>query len=136
MNILRKILSRVNRFDIANASGDVFMCRYRLVQTRFGCLYLHEILRSDEDLCLHDHPWRFVMLILSGGYSEVLPNGNRWRSPGTFLFRPAKFRHRIEVARPAWSLVVVGQKRRQWGFFTRWGWQPFVPGHRPICEHP
>lgn len=122
-------------FDITNAAGDVFMRRYKLLQTPWGNLYLHHFLRSDEDLCLHDHPWRFVTLILWGGYREVLPGGARHRPPGTLLFRPATFRHRIECDRPAWSLVFVGTKRRAWGFWTRFGWRRFTPGQaRPICE--
>ncbi len=134
MNI-RTLLSRFDRFDITNAAGSVFMRRYKLVRTRFFNVYLHEILRSDEDNCLHDHPWPFMSLILSGGYCEVLPNGKRWREPGTLLSRRARFRHRIEVSRPAWSLVIVGRKFRDWGFFTVNGWRRFIAGQpRPICE--
>jgi hypothetical protein len=133
--MFRVWLAKLERFDIANAAGDVFMRRYKLLRTRWGNLYLHEILRSDEDLCLHDHPWRFVTLILAGGYREVLPNAVRWRAPGTFLFRPAPFRHRVEVDRRAWSLVYVGPKVRAWGFWTMHGWRRFFPGQvRPICE--
>jgi hypothetical protein len=132
---MRRILNRFKRLDIANNAGDVFMRRYYLLKWGWFNVYLHEILRSDEDLCLHDHPWRFATLILAGGYDEVLPGGVRHRPPGTFLFRPAKFRHRIECTRPAWSLVFVGRKCRAWGFFTRLGWRQWFPGQaRPICE--
>lgn len=134
-DLLRRLLSRFDRFDITNRAGDVFMRRHKLLRTPFGNLYLHEILRSDEDRCLHDHPWRFVTLILSGGYREVLPTGVRYRPVGTLLFRPATFAHRIEVDRPVWSLVWVGQKVRAWGFFTVFGWRPFDPSSdRPVCE--
>jgi hypothetical protein len=132
---MRRLLRRFKRLEIANAAGSVFMVRYYLVKWGWFNVYLHEILRSDEDLCLHDHPWRFATLILSGGYREVLPNGVRWRPPGAFLFRAAKFRHRVEVDRPAWSLVLVGRKFRAWGFFTRLGWRAWQYGQpRPICE--
>lgn len=128
-------LSRFNRLDIANAAGSVFMRRYRLLTTRWGNLYLHEILRSDEDKCLHDHPWRFITLILIGGYREELPTRTEWRPSGTLLYRPATWRHRVEIDRPAWSLVWVSRKVRRWGFFTRHGWRAFVLGEpRPICE--
>lgn len=129
------ILKRFRCLDIANSAGDVFMRRFYLVKWGWFNIYLHQILRSDEDLCLHDHPWRFVTLVLVGGYREVLPHGTRWRPVGSFLFRPAKFRHRIEVDRAAWSLVFVGKKFRAWGFFTRHGWREWLPGQsRPICE--
>jgi len=135
VKLLDLILSRVEWFDIANAAGDVFMRRYKLLRTPLGNVYLHHIRRSDEDRCLHDHPWPFVTLILAGGYREVLPGGRRWREPGSFLSRRATFAHRIEVDRPAWSLVFVGPKCRAWGFFTLAGWRQFLPGQaRPICE--
>jgi hypothetical protein len=135
MKIIHRLLARFAYFDIANAAGDVFMRRYKLIQSRWGNVYLHHIRRSDEDNCLHDHPWSFVTLILRGGYREVMTNGTFWRRPGTLLIRPALTAHRIEVDRPAWSLVVVGKKWRAWGFFTRAGWRPFRAGQpRPICE--
>lgn len=34
-------------------------------------LRLHHILRSDDDRALHDHPWWYIAIILSGGYWEV-----------------------------------------------------------------
>lgn len=135
MNLLRTLLSHFERFDITNAAGDVFMRRYKILLTRWGNVYLHEILRSDEDRCLHDHPWSFVTIILWGGYREQMRLGTFWRRPGRLLVRPALTAHRIEVDRPAWSLVVVGPKWRRWGFFTSRGWEAFRPGQpRPICE--
>lgn len=137
MNIVRRLLNRIDRFDITNAAGSVFMRRYKLLKTRFGSVYLHEILRSDEDHCLHDHPWSFMTLILAGGYWEVMRHATVWRDPGMLLYRPAKFAHRlmIPIGGCAWSLVVVGPKVREWGFFTLIGWRAFRPGQpRPICE--
>lgn len=137
MKFIRRLLNRIDRFDITNAAGDVFMRRYKLLRARWGNVYLHEILRSDEDLCLHDHPWSFVTVILAGGYREVLWGGRRlWRRPGWTAFRPAYgFAHRIEVDRPSWSLVFVGRRQRTWGFFGPGGWRAFVPGQpRPVCE--
>lgn len=131
----RKFLARCDVLEIYDHQHRTFMYRYKLLRTRFGNLYLHEIVRSDSDLCLHDHPWRFVTLILAGGYWEELAGGHwRWRSPGTLLYRPAKFAHRIEVDRPAWSLVWVTPKVKPWGFFQRDGWKPWNYGDpRPIC---
>lgn len=36
-------------------------------------IYLHRMLRSDDDRALHDHPWWFLSIILSGGYIEIRP---------------------------------------------------------------
>jgi hypothetical protein len=43
-------------------------------------IYLHHMVRDDDDRALHDHPWWFVSVILAGGYVEVVP---RW--PDTWL---------------------------------------------------
>lgn len=132
----RKWLTRFDVLDIYDHNHKTFMYRYRLLRTRWGGLYLHEIIRSDADLCLHNHPWRFVTLILSGGYLEELTGRVfKWREAGSFLYRPAKFAHRIEVSSPAWSLVWVGRKIQPWGFFQRSGWNPWNYGDpRPVCE--
>lgn len=34
-------------------------------------VFLHCILRPDEDRHLHDHPWNFATLVLKGGYDET-----------------------------------------------------------------
>lgn len=36
-------------------------------------IYLHHILRSDDDRALHDHPWWNVSVVLRGGYYEWTP---------------------------------------------------------------
>jgi len=41
-------------------------------------LRLHYILRSDHDRHLHNHPWWYVSIILSGGYWEVTEANNEW----------------------------------------------------------
>ena len=130
-----RLLSRFHYFDITDNKGSVYIRRYKLARTRFFNIYLHHIRRSDADRCLHDHPWNFVTFILTGGYREILPNGVRWRAPGEFFYRSANFSHRVEVDRPAWSLVFVGPRIRAWGFWTVFGWRRFVFGQNsPICE--
>jgi hypothetical protein len=55
--------------------------------------------------------------------------------PGQLLIRSSHTAHRIEVDRPAWSLVFTTRPFRPWGFFTRAGWRRFIPGQdSPICE--
>lgn len=135
MNLFRRLLARFDKLEIGRDSTDVYMVRYRLVKSPWFSLYLHEFIRGDVDPCLHDHPWRFVTLILAGGYTEHLWGGHtRYRPAGTLLYRPAKWRHRVETD-GAWSLVLVGRRVRRWGFFTRRGWMAFFPGQMsPLCE--
>ena len=127
------------------------MTRYKLFTSNRWKLYLHVFHRSDEDRELHDHPWPFLSLILWGGYTETRPVGaNRailrglggadggfrafWMAteqrrywPGALLFRPPWWAHRVELApgKKSVSLVLVGPKRRDWGFFSRYGWVPW-----------
>ena len=135
MNIFRTALSKFDVLEIGRDDIDVYMKRWKLLRTPWFNIYLHEFIRGDVDNCLHDHPWRFVTLILAGGYVEHLPDGKqRHRPAGSFLYRPAKWRHRVETA-GAWSLVVVGRRMRPWGFFTTRGWRAFIPGQAaPLCE--
>jgi hypothetical protein len=130
-----RLLTRIDPdpYDIVGNDGTLYMRRYRLLQTRWG--NVHHIRRSDRDRCLHDHPWHFVSIILAGGYREVTPRGTFWRRPGQLLIRQATSAHRIEVDRPAWSLVFTTWQLRPWGFFTRFGWRRFISGQdSPICE--
>lgn len=125
-----------------HARGPLLV-RYRLIGTRWGGVYLHHLLRSDADRHLHDHPWAFWSLILWRGYWEREPfrgqgTEPRWssiansevcvrtrRGPFTLVRHRAKDRHALTLERPAWSLVWVGPKVREWGFETERGWVPW-----------
>lgn len=110
-----------------------YMIRYIIARTPWGALYLHHFLRSDEDRCLHDHPWPFTSIILTGGYFEETPckcgiqpdhTLLLWYGLGSVLRRPAEWRHRVVLkdgVQP-WTLVFVGRRRRKWGFWTKSGW--------------
>lgn len=47
-----------------------YVIRWRL-STPLGSLRVHHWLGSDDDRALHDHPWRFVTLVLKGGYEDL-----------------------------------------------------------------
>lgn len=143
---LRARLDKLPKADIGNGAGNTFFWRYDLwkaklggfaaVRLGLGGLYLHEFLRSDEDRCKHDHPWFFITFVI-GGYWEETETGRHWRRSGSLLYRPATFAHRIELepGRKAWSIVLVGVKSREWGFWTLDGWKQWVKGQAsPICE--
>lgn len=51
-----------------------------------------------------------------------------WHGPGSVLWRPLPSTHRLELpaGRTAWSLVLTGPKRREWGFHTICGWIPWT----------
>lgn len=129
------------RHEIAGRDGTPMLIRYRLLDTRWGALYVHRFLRSDQDRDLHDHPWHFTSLILWAGYYEELPHkgfppwvaGNlrytalHRRRPGAIVRHHATDAHKVWLAngRPAWTLLWVSPKVREWGFHTKDGWVPW-----------
>lgn len=103
-------------------------------------VYLHQILRSDDERALHDHPWPNISMLLYGSYDEVIPartaHFKPWmtpyaqkllveRRPGDIIFRRATSPHRLIITpgHPVWSLFIVGPRIRQWGFWCRQGWR-------------
>lgn len=117
-----------------------YLIRYSLFSCRFFSVKIHKILLSDYD-CHHDHPWAFISLILRGGYVEhstrkvkYVPCApfymwevrevkvSRLYGPGSILYRPAEFTHKLEIHQPAWTFVITFKKVREWGFHTPKGW--------------
>lgn len=110
---------------IQREDGKPYLVRYYILRTPWFRIRLHNILLSDYD-CLHDHPWNFVSIILKGGYTEIResPYGKYYQKFGPFkiLYRKAEDKHRLIVDKPAWTLVFMLKRRREWGFWTRKGW--------------
>lgn len=135
----------LERFDIARAGEGPYLTRWTLRGGRFAegrKVFVHLFHRGDLDEACHDHPWPFWSLILAGGYYEHVPDPRspddptrtvrRWFGRGSFLRRPAEWRHRVELAtntdgtlRRCWTLLWVGKKVRSWGFWCRGGWLPW-----------
>lgn len=124
---------------------------FLLPRNRLLNIYLHKIVRSDDDRALHDHPWDSVSVILWGGYLEILPvkapylkrgetaahvtHTAHWRQPLSVIPRRAECCHRlvIDEPHPAWTLFITGPKRRSWGFHCQRGWihwRDFTAGDR------
>lgn len=134
---------------ITRDDGTPYMYRNTLVSFgKWFSIKLHRLVAND-DPCDHDHPWGFLTIILRGGYYEWTPmeqkergeviristgsdgifEGKRWHGPGSILYRPATWRHRLQLLEegegnfiPATTLVFTGRVMRRWGFFTRLGW--------------
>ena len=87
-------------------------------------IFLHKFLKSDPD-DLHDHPWSYRTLILTGGYWEYTEAGKFWRGPLSYRYAEANSFHRIELDKDkpyCWTLFIPGKKIREWGFKTNDGW--------------
>lgn len=125
------------RYVIPCWSGRTYLERLRIVQTPWGGLYLHRIAAKDSDVP-HDHPWDFRSFILWGGYTEVLCNDHkpvgtvdrkRWRR---WQLRRAEVSHYIATVQPhTYTLLLVGPRKRNWGFWTDHGWVPWREHERP-----
>ena len=111
----------LRRWWLTNRKRDMEKCK----------IYLHHILRDDDDRAFHDHPSRSCSIILRGGYVEHLPNGvKKNRYAGHVIFRKAEQPHRLELHRdkngqpiPAWTIFIFGPKIREWGFLCPNGWR-------------
>lgn len=132
MNWIDRILMRILPFIVIDSEENgPYMVRYKVFRCPWFKVFLHHILRSDEDPELHDHPWNFVSLILWAGYFEILPGGGRVVRPGEIVRHRAEDAHRLILERPAWTLVAVTGKKRTWGFYGDgqsggfYGWVPY-----------
>jgi len=116
------IMSRAPDFVI----GDNYLRRWWVIPRNEGCnIYLHEILHSDDDRALHDHPWDNTSMLLDGSYIEHTPEGVFERVAGSIVTRKATDAHRLEVpgGGRAVSLFITGPKLREWGFHCPKGWR-------------
>lgn len=123
---------------IIGRRNDPLMTRWEILTTPLFSIKFHRFHRSDPS-CLHDHPWPFISIILSGGYYEVTEKGKKWYDPFSILFRGAEYKHRVELKNiykgyPYYfhsfieplTLVITGPRQREWGFFTKkLGWIPW-----------
>ena len=94
---------------ISNFAGDPYLVRYTIISTRWFRLFVHKILRSDDDRDLHDHPWPFWTLILWGRYTEHVPilpvqfmdckmiTKSRKFGPGSLIRHRASDCHRLDL---------------------------------------
>lgn len=145
MDTLKRIAAFFYKRSDIWIKGVCYMRRWRFLPDWLPGIRVHNILQSDDDRALHDHPFSFVTVILRGGYWEYLADGSRtWHGAPSVLFRQALTLHRIELQkiwlcphtsgdscgcpaeepklRPAWTLVFRTRYYRDWGFQTKAGW--------------
>lgn len=160
---------------IVNCDRDPFLRRWYLLRTAPVAIFIHQFIRSDEDRALHDHPWAFLVIPIWRGYIEHsdytttdddLGNPVEVREPmerrvypilGT-RFRPATYRHRVELLRdmrtassrvlhpkitahtykavesPAWSIFIRFREVRDWGFWPASGFIQWNRWWQDKCE--
>lgn len=109
--------------DLISQFDTPYMERYFLLGNNKGSgSRFHHILKSDV-ADLHDHPWNFVSVIISGRYIETTPTTEHEYGPGSVLVRTAEQLHRLTLPDgPVWTFISVSKPRRKWGFQTSDGW--------------
>ncbi len=121
--MILKLLEKLGRKRVIldRVSDEPYLTRYYLfLKDRkwfpFN-VFIHKFHKGDPD-DLHDHPWPYFTLILSGGYWEATPQGTFWRGAGHFRICGARSLHRIELEPgvDVWTLFCPGPKLREWGF--------------------
>ncbi len=61
-------------------------------------ILIHHILDNDHGIGLHNHPFPYITIILSGGYWETNTNEERkWRGKFYIGFRSADNLHRVDL---------------------------------------
>jgi hypothetical protein len=123
MNIIRKLLLVK---EIVSKKGIVHFRRYRLFKVPMLAVYVHHILRSDEDDHLHSHPWSYISFILEGAYKEDYtypPFNTRVRQQnyysGDVVYHHATDTHKIKlISDQVWSLVLTWGRPHPWSYNT------------------
>jgi hypothetical protein len=118
--------------EIKSKMGEVHFRRYRLIQTKWFAVYIHQILRSDQDRDMHDHPWNFTSVILEGAYREASSYPPLFDKvyvrdyySGDVIEHKAEDAHKLTlVSDQVWTLVFVSGRERVWGYQTPSGWVP------------
>ena len=115
-----------------DGAGEYLVRYYLLLRDRVGFpfnVFIHKFIKGDSDKDLHDHPWGFAHIILSGGYWEYVledPDDDEntnvrkvWRGPGYWRVAGPEHRHRIEL-RPGtqpWTIFIPFKHSNDWGFW-------------------
>lgn len=138
MNIVKSIKRFFRREPdfIIGTPESPYMRRWWVIpRNRVFNIYLHNILRNDDDRALHDHPWINLSILLCGRYLELMPVTTeygpgmvgKWRGVGSMVLRRPTAAHRLELdaGKPCWSLFITGPNVRTWGFHCPKGWVPW-----------
>ena len=87
-------------------------------------VFIHKFLKSDTDM--HDHPWGYCTVILSGGYWEhefepvsSVNTVKYWRGVGYIGYYDAYHSHKVELDnnKTCWTLFIPYKREREWGFW-------------------
>lgn len=129
MSIFDRIYARKPNLVIGGDENPYLRRWFVIPRNPVFNIYLHEIVRSDEDRALHCHPWFNLSILLEGQYVEhtIRAGGiNRriTRRAGQWKFRTPWGAHRLEIepGTICRTLFLTGPRQREWGFHCPAGW--------------
>ena len=127
---MKKLIKLINYLflvkEIVSKEGVVHFRRYRLLDTPWLRIYIHNLLVSDEDKHMHNHPWSFFTLLLKGSYEQLFYIKSKVGADcgGTIkMYERDSFTmgknayHKITLLTPtAWTLFFAYGKKSSWGY--------------------
>lgn len=110
--------------EIVSKEGELHFRRYRLLSTPWFNIYIHQILKSDEDAHFHDHPWNFHSYLLKGSYLEQASYPGDWSEKFSYTYFAGDWVHHDAVdahsltlmTDQVWTLVFTSGRERVWGY--------------------
>ena len=139
LEVIKKLFPNTNRRKLIyeKTTGNLYLERYYLfIKERDSFpfnIFLHKFINGDKD-DIHDHPWGFFHIILSGGYweyitvnenGETMDQGIRkvWRNPGYYNICSSDYKHKIVLgnSKPL-TLFIPFKKEKNWGFWVPMIW--------------
>lgn len=93
-------------------------------------IYLHHMLKDDDDRAPHDHPYWSLSLCLFGHIREkelIDRDKGDYRineiNAGDWRWRSATMSHILQLPKgEAWTLFITGPRIRDWGFHCKKKW--------------
>ena len=130
MKLYKSKIKLFDRFTIFDRKGNnsPYLTRYRIIDTPWFGVFVHQMHRPDASPILHDHPWAFVSFVLRGGYierykdmSDLTDAQVHVRRINHFNLKRLRDAHYISMLdrTPTWTLVFVGATERVWGYWER-----------------
>lgn len=128
MKLLRKLFLTK---EIISKEGVLHFRRWRLISTKYFSVYIHEIFKADEDKHLHDHPWNYISITLTGKFGEfsresIDPLSLKYNilSSSSIVTRKATTFHKIQIllSNKVTTLFITGKKHRDWGYVVNNKW--------------
>lgn len=116
---------------IVSKEGVLHFKRFAVVECKWFNIYIHTILKADEDPHLHDHPWDYVSLVLKGSFLEGSVDKNKDSVMtalvrGSISMQKAERFHKIVMLSLASKMVktlfFTGPRRREWGYDVDGTW--------------